>query len=203
LVLIAVLGISHRARAEAEEHRLGVAAAGTLVASEEAGAEASSFQGTFELQYSYGLGNWLSLGGTAFFGGGPRLTFDDALVESEGQLQAGQLGANMFAGGIGVLARAELNVDTSTLFALTHPYVAAGGGIVARSLSSQQLVDADGTPLFDVADSFELRPYAQLELGVERRLSAGFCAALAVGGRFAGSLFSSASARLELAWYWY
>jgi hypothetical protein len=200
LALVIVLGGSHVALAEAEEHRLGVSASGVVASAAAAGATTSAPQGALELKYAHGVNNWLSVGGELFFAAGPSLSFDNALVDD----QPGELRATMYTGGVAAVARAEAGVDVSKVFAITHPYVSLGVGALSRTLSNQQLIDPDsGLLVLAPATSFDVRPYASFELGLEHRFGAGVAGALALGGRYAGDAYAAGEVRLELAWYWY
>jgi hypothetical protein len=200
LVALATAGtLSSVAQADAEEHRFAVGATGVFASTTADGGEAVAPLGALELRYGYGWKNWLELGGVLFGAGGPRSTFEAAIVDDD----PGDLRATVVVAGAGLQVRLVGGVELAREFWRTHPFLSFGGGLIGRALRDQQLFAQDGAFLKHVDDDYTLLPYGEIELGVEHRFSGGFSGSLAGGGRYAGNAYAAASVRLDLAWYWF
>jgi hypothetical protein len=197
-----LLVVGPLARADAEEQRLGVSAAGALASMSAAGVDTSTPAGSLELRYSRGWTNTIELGGSVTLVGGPRLVFEN--VDPEGPRT--DLHTDSFVGVATLDVRLLAGVDLAHAFFRTHPYLLLGVGVATRVLTRQELVDPDpmfggvvGTPGADV----DVRPVVRVGLGVERRMSSGFALSLGLGALYAGDALAGATASVELAWYWY
>lgn len=195
-VLLAVLPAP--VRADRGEWRLGVAASGIAATFKDSRSESSALVPGGLARLTFGLTNGLELGARLDLRYASTIEFRDANVDGD----EGRLITSFFAPALAVDARWIAGVELSPRFWRTHPILGARLGVLGVRYGSRMVLD-ERQRLVDRYDStFDLRPFAGVEAGVEHRFGRTLVGGVAMAADVARG-YRALGLNVEMSWLWY
>ena len=198
MTAVAILCAGAYAHADAQEWRLAAAGSGLSTKTRAAGVDGEQVGLGGRVRLGYGLFDpleaFVELGATR----AQAIEFAGAEIER----QTGNLYADATVFELAAGVRWSFGVETWRALERIHPFVGVRGGIVARLLTGQLLLNANNMVLVEPDDELRFAPFVAGAAGVERRFGDHL---------FIGLIFDIAYGRdyrhlggsLELAWSWY
>ena len=198
VLVLALLGAPHAARADRQEWQLspaGVVGAASVQAS---GRSVWSLAGGARVRAAYGITDWFQLGVHGQFTTTQGISFPGVVMAG----QPGTLVGDLWTVELALDLRLVGDIALTRAFARFHPFVGVRGGGLLRILKSQSLVDDHNLLLFHADDSLSFIPTVTGYLGAEYRIRKSWVAGV-VGSFTYGPNYYAATGSIEISWMTY